>query len=40
MNQYIRKEIKKISNNELVEIPATHAIFQNHILSQMDYQNS
>jgi hypothetical protein len=38
MNQYIRKEIKKFPNNELVEIPATHAIFQNHILSQMDYQ--
>ena len=29
MNQYIRKEIKKIfPNNELMEIPATHAIFQ------------
>lgn len=29
MNQYIRKEIKKIfPNNELVEIPATHTIFQ------------
>ena len=29
MNQYIRKEIKKIfPNNELVEIPAEHAIFQ------------
>ena len=29
MNQFIRKEIKKIfPNNELVEIPATHAIFQ------------
>ena len=29
MNQYIRKEIKKIfPNNELVEIPTTHTIFQ------------
>lgn len=29
MDQYIRKEIKKLfPNNELVEIPATHAIFQ------------
>lgn len=29
MNQYIRKEIKKIfPNKELIEIPATHAIFQ------------
>ena len=29
MNQYIRKEIKKIfPNNELVEIPANHPIFQ------------
>ena len=29
MNQYIRKEIKKIfPNNVLVEIPATHTIFQ------------
>lgn len=29
MNQYIRKEIKKIfPNNNLVEIPASHAIFQ------------
>jgi hypothetical protein len=29
MDQYIRKEIKKIfSNNDLVEIPATHQIFQ------------
>ena len=29
MNQYIRKEIKKIfPNNELVEIPSTHTIFQ------------
>lgn len=29
MDQYIRKEIKKIfPNKELVEIPATHAIFQ------------
>lgn len=29
MDKYIRKEIKKIfSNNELVEIPSTHKIFQ------------
>lgn len=29
LDQYIRKEIKKIfPNNELVEIPATHSIFQ------------
>ncbi|MFE3868270.1 DUF4159 domain-containing protein [Flavobacterium sp. LS2P90] len=29
MNQYIRKEIKKIfPNNDLVEIPANHVIFQ------------
>ena len=29
MNEYIRKEIKKIfPENDLVEIPATHAIFQ------------
>ena len=29
MDQYIRKEIKKLfPNNDLVEIPATHAIFQ------------
>ncbi|HEX9150852.1 MAG TPA: DUF4159 domain-containing protein, partial [Flavobacterium sp.] len=29
MDQYIRKEIKKIfPNNDLVEIPASHAIFQ------------
>jgi hypothetical protein len=29
MNEYIRKEIKKIfPNNDLVEIPATHLIFQ------------
>lgn len=29
MDQYIRKEIRKIfPNNDLVEIPATHAIFQ------------
>jgi len=29
MNQYIRKEIKKLfPNNELLEIPANHAIFQ------------
>jgi hypothetical protein len=41
MNQYIRKEIKKIfPNNELVEIPATHAIFQNHILSKWITKNS
>ncbi|SHH10182.1 protein of unknown function [Flavobacterium micromati] len=29
MNEYVRKEIKKIfPNNDLVEIPATHLIFQ------------
>lgn len=29
MDQYIRKEIKKIfTNNELIEIPSSHAIFQ------------
>lgn len=29
LDQYIRKEIKKIfPNNELIELPATHAIFQ------------
>lgn len=33
MDQYIRKEIKKIfPNNSLVEIPATHAIFQKPFL--------
>jgi hypothetical protein len=29
MDQYIRKEIKKIfPNNDLIEIPANHAIFK------------
>lgn len=33
MDQYIRKEIKKIfPNNELIEIPANHAIFQKPFL--------
>jgi len=33
MNQYIRKEIKKLfPNNELLEIPANHAIFQKPFL--------
>lgn len=33
MDQYIRKEIKKIfPNNELVELPANHAIFQKPFL--------
>ena len=33
MDQYIRKEIKKIfPNNELMEIPATHPIFQKPFL--------
>lgn len=33
MDQYIRKEIKKIfPNNDLVEIPANHAIFQKPFL--------
>ena len=33
MDQYIRKEIKKIfPNNDLIEIPASHAIFQKPFL--------
>lgn len=33
MDQYIRKEIKKIfPNNELIELPANHAIFQKPFL--------
>ena len=33
MNQYIRKEIKKLfPNKDLIEIPATHAIFQKPFL--------
>ncbi|MCV9928861.1 DUF4159 domain-containing protein [Flavobacterium sp. LS1R49] len=33
MDQYIRKEIKKIfPNNELIELPASHAIFQKPFL--------
>ena len=33
MNEYIRKEIKKIfPNNELIEIPSNHAIFQKPFL--------
>ena len=40
MNDRIRPRQKVFPNEELIEIPITHSLFNQNINLKMDYQNS